>query len=197
MERAPSLAPQDIERGSQSARGSRRKTARDGLATLFQWMSRTAHRAGRPAARHRLSLDAPRKPDLASPPVRPRVPVIVLSALLVLAVASAMPAAGTAASSCVKLRPTKALKRGLRAAHRRVTSRPFGGPRRGSVYYGRCGPTWYALADFKDFELGYQDQPERFRRRPHHRWKDRGDTGGDVCRAAPRALLRRWGFQRC
>ena len=72
------------------------------------------------------------------------------------------------------------------------------GPR-GRVYHGRCGKTRYALATFShtfgDLFLGTQDQPERFRRKPGGRWRDRGDTGGVVCDGvAPRALVRLWGF---
>ena len=96
------------------------------------------------------------------------------------------------AATCRNLTASTAVKADLRAAHRRVTSRPFTGPRAGSTYYGRCGRIYYALASFRDRQLGYQDQPERFVRRAGGRWRDRGDTGGDVCDAAPRALLRIW-----
>src|SRR3954452_21289573 len=77
------------------------------------------------------------------------------------------------------------------AAHAKLADGPFSGPR---IYAGRCGTRSYALASFKDRELGFQDQPERFTRRGSGHWKDRGDTGGDVYFAAPKALLRIWGL---
>jgi hypothetical protein len=100
---------------------------------------------------------------------------------------------GAAAAECKNLKVTASLKTDLREAHERLTDREFSGPK-GRVYYGRCGTTYYALASFKDAELGYTDQPERFSRKAGRSWKDRGDTGGDVCAAAPAALLRRWGL---
>jgi hypothetical protein len=130
--------------------------------------------------------------------VSKRGPLIAVLLLVAVLVAASLPAASPA-SSCVNLHVTKKVKRALRKAHARLTSRPFSGPRRGSVYYGRCGSTHYALASFKDLGGGgYQDQPERFRRRRHHRWKDFGDTGGDGCGApTPTALLHIWGFDHC
>ncbi|HEY1360461.1 MAG TPA: hypothetical protein VGF21_19330 [Thermoleophilaceae bacterium] len=126
-----------------------------------------------------------------------RLPLAVLLVLVALAVAFTLPATSPA-SSCVNLHATGKLKKALRKAHKRLTDRPFSGPRKGSVYYGRCGSRYYALASFKDKEGGYQDQPERFRRKKHHRWKDYGDTGGDGCGApTPRKLLQLWGFDQC
>jgi hypothetical protein len=108
----------------------------------------------------------------------------------------ALPGAASGAE-CKNLKVTDTLRTDLRKAHERVTDREFSGPK-GRVYHGRCGTTYYALAQFKDAELGYQDQPERFTRRAGHGWKDRGDTGGTVCETGvPRALLRRWGFSGC
>jgi hypothetical protein len=98
------------------------------------------------------------------------------------------------AATCSKLPNTPQLRAELRAAHARLTDRPFSGPRKNQIYVGRCGPRSYALASFKDRDLGFQDQPERFTRRGSSQWKDRGDTGGDVCFAAPTALLRIWGL---
>src|SRR3954453_11151797 len=112
-----------------------------------------------------------------------RTPLGVLLTVVALAVAVSLPTESPA-SSCVDLHATKKVRKALKKAHKRLTDRPFTGPRRGSVYYGRCGSTHYALASFKDLRGGgYQDQPERFRRRRHHRWKDFGDTGGDGCGA--------------
>jgi hypothetical protein len=102
------------------------------------------------------------------------------------------------AASCAKLANTAQLRAELRAAHARLTDRPFSGPRKSQIYVGRCGTRSYALASFKDRELGFGDQPERFTRRGSSDWKDRGDTGGDVCFAAQKALLRIWGLaDRC
>lgn len=127
-----------------------------------------------------------------------RTSVAVALSAVALAGLTALPAASPAQSSCTNLHATKKVKLALRRAHKRLTSRPFTGPQKGSLYYGRCGTTHYALASFKDATFGYQDQPERFRRRIHHRWKDFGDTGGDACGGpTPRALLHLWGFSRC
>jgi hypothetical protein len=126
-----------------------------------------------------------------------RGPLGVLLVLVALAVAISLPVSSSA-STCVNLHATKKVRKALKKAHKRLTDRPFTGPRRGSVYYGRCGSTHYALASFKDREGGYQDQPERFRRLKHHRWKDKGDTGGDACGGpTPRKLLHIWGFDQC
>src|SRR4051794_2419738 len=110
----------------------------------------------------------------------------LLIALAALAAALCIPAADAgAAAVCQKLPVTKHLKKNLRAAHARLTDRKFSGPK-GRVYYGRCGTKrWYALATFKDVRTGTGDQPEQFLRKPHQRWRDRGDTGGDVCGTAP------------
>jgi hypothetical protein len=119
------------------------------------------------------------------------LPFAVLAAVLL------APARGSAAT-CSKLPSTAPLRADLRAAHAKLTDRPFSGPRKSAIYAGRCGTRSYALASFKDRELGFQDQPERFTRRGSGHWKDRGDTGGDVCFAAPKALLRIWGLaDRC
>jgi hypothetical protein len=118
-------------------------------------------------------------------------------ALAVLAGLLVVPASAPAAT-CSKLSNTVHLRAKLRAAHAMLTDRPFTGPRKSQTYVGRCGTRSYALASFKDRELGFQDQPERFTRRGSGEWKDRGDTGGDVCFAAPKALLRIWGLaDRC
>ena len=118
------------------------------------------------------------------------VPAVLAALLLV-------PARAPAAT-CLKLPNTPQLRADLRAAHAKLTDRPFSGPRKGATYVGRCGTMSYALASFKDRELGFGDQPERFTRRGSGAWKDRGDTGGDVCFAAPKALLRLWGLtSRC
>jgi hypothetical protein len=101
-------------------------------------------------------------------------------------------------SGCVTLPATAKLKSALLRVHRATldaaaihTSGPFG-----RVYYGRCPKAFYALATFHHktarVDFGGQDQPERFQRNVGADWKDRGDTGGYVCEAAPRALLKLW-----
>jgi hypothetical protein len=123
--------------------------------------------------------------------IRAIVPLAVLAGLLL--VPTRAPAA-----TCSKLPNTAQLRAALRAAHAKLTDQPFTGPRKSQTYAGRCGTRAYALASFKDPELGFQDQPERFTRRGASQWKDRGDTGGEVCFAAPKALLRIWGLaDRC
>jgi hypothetical protein len=120
---------------------------------------------------------------------------IVLVAVLVGLLLVPVPAP---AATCSKLPVTAQLRAQLRAAHAKLTDRPFSGPRKSQLYVGRCRTRSYALASFKDRELGFQDQPERFTRRGSGEWKDRGDTGGDVCFAAPKALLSIWGLSdRC
>jgi hypothetical protein len=110
---------------------------------------------------------------------------------LALILTPAMPAA-----SCSNVPNTASLRADLRAAHAKLTDRPFSGPRKSETYAGRCGSKGYALASFRDKELGFTDQPERFTRKGSSAWKDRGDTGGDVCGAAPVQLLRIWGIDR-
>jgi hypothetical protein len=100
-------------------------------------------------------------------------------------------------SGCVTLRATPKLKSTLLRTHRATqdektkTTGPFG-----RVYYGRCPRAFYALATFHHrtprVDFGAQDQPERFYRRIGGGWTDRGDTGGFVCEAAPKALLKLW-----
>jgi hypothetical protein len=96
---------------------------------------------------------------------------------------------------------TAALKSTLLHVHRAAittTGAKTSGPV-GRVYYGRCPKAYYALASFRlktpQLDFGTQDQPERFKRRVGGRWRDLGDTGGFVCEAAPKALLRLWRLQ--
>jgi len=123
---------------------------------------------------------------------------LLLAALALLLAAVLFLTASAPAATCSKLPSTAKLRTDLRAAHAKLTDRSFSGPRKSTTYAGRCGTRSYALASFKDRELGFQDQPERFTRRGSGAWKDRGDTGGDVCFTAPKALLRIWGLaDRC
>jgi hypothetical protein len=139
-------------------------------------------------------------------------PALAMAALLAACCAAALvvvagPAGGAAPSSapaatCRVLPVTAELKATLLRVHRAAITSPgakTSGPV-GRVYYGRCPKAYYALASFRfrtpQLDFGTQDQPERFQRRVGGRWRDRGDTGGFVCEAAPKALLRLWGLQR-
>ena len=116
--------------------------------------------------------------------------LLLLTPLLALLV----PAAGTsvaASASCVNLTAPAALRATLTKVHGRPRENPIG---RGSLFYGRCGATRYAIADFTG-ALG--DQPEVFRKLDGQPWRDRGDGQfEDGChqRAVPKALVTAWGF---
>jgi hypothetical protein len=130
--------------------------------------------------------------------------VLIVGALTAFA-AAAVALAGQGASAsfggssgCVTLPATAKLRSTLLRVHRATldaaeikTTGPFG-----RVYYGRCPRAFYALATFRHktakVDFGGQDQPERFQRRVGGAWRDRGDTGGFVCEAAPKALLELW-----
>jgi hypothetical protein len=127
---------------------------------------------------------------------------LLACALPALAIAAlCAPGAGASfggSSGCVTLRATPALRSTLLRVHRATLTRKdmkTSGPV-GRVYYGRCPKAFYALAVFNHktpkLDFGVQDQPERFRRRVGGPWQDRGDTGGFVCDAAPKALLKLW-----
>lgn len=113
-------------------------------------------------------------------------------AAVVPATTSATPATATAAASCHNLTVDAAVKTALTNAHAR---RRDGAIARGSVYYGRCGRTQYAIASFSK---ALADQPEKFRKLPGRGWKDMGDGFEDGCDAGarapiPRALVTIWG----
>jgi len=111
-------------------------------------------------------------------------------------IAAALLAGGGGARNLVA---TPAVKAGLRTAfvhaHPRFAAARITGPLRGTTYYGSVGGLEYAVATFSVPTFGTQDQPEVFRRSPGARWRDLGDTGGDVCPGVvPLALLRVWHF---
>lgn len=115
--------------------------------------------------------------------------LLPLAAAAVCAVA--MPATSPARSTCVNLKMSKSTKSGIRAAHKKVDPDAIG-PKRGSIYYGRCGNTFYALASFKNPRTGYDDQPEGFRSRGTTApWRDIGDNG---CAKMPKRLLAIWSY---
>jgi hypothetical protein len=125
------------------------------------------------------------------------VAVVVALAAVALSPGSSGASATSGTGACIVLPVTPALKSTLLRVHRAAqsdhtkTTGPFG-----RIYYGRCAKAFYALASFRhktrEVDFGAQDQPERFRRRVKGRWQDRGDTGGFVCEAAPKSLLKLW-----
>jgi hypothetical protein len=118
-----------------------------------------------------------------------------LLALLALAAAllSASAATGAAATpTCRNLAVPSGLRAALTAAHDRPRDGAIG---RGSLYYGACGSTRYAIAAFSK---ALADQPEKFRKLPGKRWRDMGDGFEDGCSAGarwpiPQPLVRLWG----
>ncbi len=65
---------------------------------------------------------------------------------------------------------------------------------KGSIYYGRCGSTYYAIATFSK---ALADQPEKFRKLSGRRWVDKGDGFENGCdagarRPIPKALVALW-----
>lgn len=133
----------------------------------------------------------------------PRRALVIAAALASLAapVASAAPSRPST-GVCHALKSSPALKRSLLRTHLAFLKRnhtPYtatDGPH-GRVYYGRCRDSFYALANFGhkigDGPFDQTDQPERFSRRLGGKWHDRGDTGGDICGAAPADLAKLWG----
>lgn len=103
----------------------------------------------------------------------------------------ASPAALARAPSCKNLTVTDGVRHALKRAH----GHRDGAIAKGSVYYGRCCSTRYAIATFSK---AVADQPEKFRRRAGHRWKDEGDGFETGCTSArrpiPKALVRIWGL---
>ncbi len=94
--------------------------------------------------------------------------------------------------SCQNLPVTSDLRPALVKAHARPKE---GTIAKGSLYYGRCGSTRYAIGSFTR-ALG--DQPEKFRKLSGHAWKDMGDGFEDGCSAGarypiPKALVKLWG----
>ena len=89
-----------------------------------------------------------------------------------------------------------ALRHAFLTAHRQYAPRGVKGPLKGGTYYGRYGPFEYALAIFDVPRTGTTDMPELFRRPAGGRWRDQGDTGGEVCPPfVPLPLIKLWGFK--
>jgi hypothetical protein len=90
-----------------------------------------------------------------------------------------------------------ALRSAFIRAHAKLTASSIRGPLRGLTYYGSYQRREYAVAVFSIPRFGTQDQPEIFRRPTAGRWRDLGDTGGDICPPTiPLPLLKVWHFQR-
>jgi hypothetical protein len=108
------------------------------------------------------------------------------------------------ASGCRNL----SLSQSVRAALLRAFKRHRGvhhvrGPV-GGAYYGTCGSVRWAYASFsatsgatRQEKIDLQDQPDVFRHRVGHRWKDKGDTGGGCPRSIPVRLRRIWNLSAC
>jgi len=101
-------------------------------------------------------------------------------------------------SSCENLRVSSDVRSALQRTHEQLRSRSGvthdDGPiAKGSLYYGRCGSTHYAIASFSK---AIADQPEKFRMPAGRPWVDEGDgfeSGcGDARKPIPRALVRLW-----
>jgi hypothetical protein len=111
--------------------------------------------------------------------------------LLPLLVVVAISAAPAQASSCRNLK----VPDGTRAALKKAHGHRDGSIAPGSIYYGACGTTHYAIATFSK---ALADQPEKFARKRGKGWKDYGDGFEDGCGSAaypiPAALVHLWGF---
>jgi hypothetical protein len=110
--------------------------------------------------------------------------------LLAVVALSATPASARAAS-CKNLVVSDHLRHALKKAH----GHRDGSISRGSIYYGKCGSRRYAIATFSK---ALADQPEKFSKRPGHKWRDKGDGFENGCGTArypiPAALAHLWGF---
>ena len=103
--------------------------------------------------------------------------------------------AHVAAAGCRNLKAPASLRAALRTAHEHAVGSPRDGAIvRGSVFYGLCGTTRYAIASFGK---AVADQPEKFRKRAGSAWQDVGDGFEDGCaaparRPVPSALVAAW-----
>lgn len=132
--------------------------------------------------------------------MNPKMRISILTAVAAALAFASVPAAQTA-DGARNLAATPKVKAALRAAfirtHSNLTASSIRGPLRGRTYYGSYGRRDYAVAVFSVPRFGTQDQPEVFRRPTARRWRDLGDTGGDICPPTiPLPLLKLWHFQR-
>ena len=99
----------------------------------------------------------------------------------------------------VNLVATPTVKAALRTtfltAHRQYAPAKVKGPVKGDTYYGSYAGVEYALAVFDVPRTGTTDMPELFSRPVGGRWRDVGDTGGEVCPPrVPLPLVKLWQF---
>ncbi len=118
--------------------------------------------------------------------------LLALAATVAAALLSSFAATGAAAPACRNLTVPSGLRAALTHAHARPRDGAIG---RGSLYYGSCGGTRYAIASFSK---ALADQPEKFRKLPGKAWKDMGDGFEDGCSAGarwpiPKPLVQLWG----
>ncbi len=108
--------------------------------------------------------------------------------LLALATAVALTVpAGAGAASCTNLKVSSATKSAILESYN-----GRGTFVRNSLYYGRCGSTYYAAASFRSPGAGLTDQPESFKK-SGSRWRDLGDGGCDPSnRDIPSSLKKIW-----
>jgi hypothetical protein len=102
-------------------------------------------------------------------------------------------AAAPTPTTCQNLHATATLRPALVKAHARPKE---GVIAPGSLYYGRCGTTQYAIGSFTG--VG-GDGPEKFVKLAGKPWKDLGDGFEGGCSQGarypiPYALVRLWGF---
>jgi hypothetical protein len=120
-----------------------------------------------------------------------RVASLLALSLSALVAAAGVSSTAAGAPSCQNLRIDPGLRAKLTAAHHRSRE---GAISKGSIYYGRCGSTHYAIATFSK---ALADQPEKFRKLAGHSWVDKGDGFEDGCDAGarspiPKALVALW-----
>lgn len=125
--------------------------------------------------------------------MRSRLPALLLATASV-AATTAAPATAASSGSCVNRAAPAGLKSALTNLHHAGGAKD--GPiARGSLYYGRCADTQYAIASFSK---ALADQPQKFRKLPGRRWVDIGDGFEDGCsrearRPIPWSLVKLWG----
>jgi hypothetical protein len=121
--------------------------------------------------------------------------IAVVAAVACLSVPPARTAEGAR-----NLSATPKVRAALRVAfirtHSNLEASTIRGPLRGRTYYGSYRRREYAVAVFSIPRFSTQDQPEIFRGPMQGRWRDLGDTGGDICLPTiPLPLLKLWHFQ--
>lgn len=91
------------------------------------------------------------------------------------------------AASCSNQKVTSSAKADILAAHKGKATFV-----KGSLFYGKCGSTYYAAATFTAKGVGTTDQPESFKK-SGGTWKDLGDGGCDPSNhQIPSSLKKIW-----